>query len=289
MVAANRKAGVSLIELLVAVAIIAILIGLLLPAVQKVREAAARASVYNQTRQIALGIHHYAGAKDGRLPDVDGPGSVLSAILPYVDRQTSGDVKPDDPASPLYHSPADPSYALMTPQTIEPNRLPTRGSGNVSYGVNPLVCRSGMRLDQIADGTSNTILVTERYALCGKSHVGWSLVNAKCYELVGSSLIPVPCTNYDLRRATVSDADYDDVLPRTDATTQTTQPSVAGLTFQAGTPPLSCDPRTPQTPFRSGLVVGLADGSVRTVRVGISPSIFWSAVTPTGGEVLGDW
>jgi len=292
----RRWRGFTLIELLVVIAIIAILIGLLLPAVQKVREAAARMTCTNNLKQISLATINCADTNSQKLPPSIGVypgennqapynsnGGLFLHILPYLEQNNLFQASLSNP-DPDGRNGNNPTYSQWngtiqnsTVKTYicpsDPTYIAYGQKGRTTYGVNGQVFRynyqgwsAGLSRfpASIPDGTSQTIFFTEKLT--------------RTFNCSGC------CNNYN-------DNFWPDWGPLI-SSADCSEPTGVAAMFQTRCSgmPSNCDGNRASSSHIGGINAGLGDGSVRFVGQGIQPSTWWAAMTPLSGDLLGsDW
>jgi prepilin-type N-terminal cleavage/methylation domain-containing protein len=275
----------TLIELLVVIAIIAILIGLLVPAVQKVREAALRASCSNNLSQICLGTVNCSDSHQNKLPPSIGlypyntpvadqsDGGILLHILPYVEQdplyKASSSLDSRNGGLPTFNqwtAPIQQSRVKTYICPMDPTNLDGLGPRS-SYGVNGQIFRHnynwGVALyhypANIQDGTSQTIFFTEKLAECSFGNYT---------DNYWPDWGPI-----------ISSSDLGD--PTGLAAIFQVQPTMNGSRA-------NCDGGRASSPHPQGIMAVMGDGSTRFVAMGTSSQTWWTALTPAAGDVLGD-
>jgi len=301
-----RKAF-TLIELLVVIAIIAILISLLVPAVQKVRESAARTQCQNNLKQLGIALHGHEGVYKV-FPQARNPyplvHSALSRLLPFVEQTdlqklvdyanpltTPQNVAASEYRVPLFICPSDPAGGQVQGMLdFGSNYVANNGTGTVGFGLiasgDGMFTQTPVKLVEITDGTSNTAAFSESTLGNGQSPAG-PAIDARFYVLEvpgGNDPTPTDCnaasgTFSGKRGGKWLDGHYGNTLYNHYYTPNPPQ-------WDCGNGSHNKALSSPRSYHAGGVNLLLCDGSVRFISDGIALPTWRGLATRAGGEVL---
>lgn len=290
----QSRSGFTLVELLVVIAIIGILIAMLLPAVQQVREAAKRSDSLNRLRQITLATHSYESATMKLPPsittittDLSGKkyqrGSAFLYILPYIEMGNMyGLININNAYYDVYRMPVGFFINPLDGTTGSSGVYNHAGWGDyglVGYGANYLALghvRANdniniMKMGSIYDGTSNTIFYAERYM---------GMINNDGF------------VNNDYKYYNIwayGEEFWYEWNPVFGAYPENAANPVVAHRFQVA--PTEGDPSATVNPLKAhstrsyGILTAYGDGSTHTIQAGVADNIWYASMTAQAGEV----
>ncbi len=300
----NRRRGVALFQLLALLAFLAMLLGLLLPAVQKVREAAARMQSQNNMKQLAIAMHNHLAVFEKFPPGVDANGfSATTHLLPYIEQEPLFKMidftkKVDDKDNAKTRAVMIKTLIAPADAVLQPNKdfgptnyLFAAGSKAANDGNDGVFhLGSAHKITDLSDGTSNTVALVETLkGDGGKKAVSVSRqhVALKAADLKGiKDDAGVKHWKADENIAGTRGASWMDgrFLQGT---------CNATLPIGSSKPDVDCGGAGGLSAPRavSNVVqIALCDGSVRAISSGLKIATWQAAFTRAGGEVLGaDW
>jgi prepilin-type N-terminal cleavage/methylation domain-containing protein/prepilin-type processing-associated H-X9-DG protein len=309
----GARRGFTLIELLVVIAIIAILIGLLLPAVQKIREAASRMSCSNNLKQIGLALHNYQSSYS-KLPAGTNPGTFAGPnihLLPYLEQNNIYALIANPSTTGAFGSwCAYKPKVFICPSDRERGDSTTFGYSNYHFnsgswaGINgwdgvfgmrvvsegsPSTIAGEVNLTDISDGTSNTAMVAEG---CNSLTAGANDKFSDCFEAGSISTANIPAARTALQGMNWATATLAGGSWRGRGYTWDEGSMWRGLynhllppnqpCWRPGAYGLMVAPATSR--HTGGVNVCFADGAVRFVRDSVDVTAWTAVGTRNGGE-----